>query len=249
MSSADTEARVERELTVCRTFVQLADTTAPDFDLESFLDVLARTCADLLEVSGTGIVLADHNGDPGLVAGSTRQLRELAGLELAGSDGPSIDSYQSGLPVRWNVFDPANNGRWQQFAAAARKGGYQTAHALPMRYGDSRIGALNLFTEESDGIDQHTAALGQALADVATIAILQHRVIRQQEVLVEQLQTALDSRIVIEQAKGILAERLHISVTEAFGLLRGHARRNRQKLSKIAEGVIAGTVEISHRPR
>lgn len=248
MSSADTVARVERELTVCRTFVQLADTTAPGFDLEAFLDVLAQTCAELLDVSGTGIVLADHDGDSGRAAGSTQHLREVAGVELAASDGPSIDSYRSGQPVLWSAIDPAHTGRWQRFVAAARVGGYQAAHALPMRYGDSRIGALNLFVQSS-AIDQQTVKLGQALADVATIAILQHRVIRQQEVLVEQLQTALDSRIVIEQAKGILAERLRISVTEAFGLLRGHARRNRQKLSKIAQGVIDGTIDIAHRPR
>ncbi|GAB3431656.1 ANTAR domain-containing protein [Flindersiella endophytica] len=249
MSSADTAARVERELTVCRTFVRLADTTAPDFDLEDFLDTLAQNCAQLLGVGGAGIVLADHDGDSGRAAGSTHHLRELAGLELAGSDGPSIDCYQSGLPVQWNALDPSHHGRWQQFVAAARKGGYQAAHALPMRYGDSQIGALTLLVEDSAGIDQRTAELGQALTDVATIAILQHRLIRQQEVLVEQLQTALDSRIVIEQAKGILAERHRISVTEAFGILRGHARRNRQKLSKIAQGVIDRTVEISHRPR
>jgi AmiR/NasT family two-component response regulator len=118
-----------------------------------------------------------------------------------------------------------------------------------MQHGESRIGAINLFVQESVGIDQHTVELGQAMADVATVAILHRRMIRQQEVLAEQLQAALDSRIVIEQAKGILGERLGISVTEAFGLLRGHARRNRRKLSMVAEGVIAGTVDIPHQPR
>jgi transcriptional regulator with GAF, ATPase, and Fis domain len=248
MSSAEA-APVQRELTVCRAFVELADTIAPGFDLDDFLDGLARNCVSLLEVNGASIVLAAQNGDPGQAAGSQHDLRELAGLELDLSDGPSIESYRSGLSVRWNAFESAHDGRWRKFVAAARGGGYLAAHALPMRHGDSRIGALNLLVEKAEGIDSNTAELGQALADVATMAILQRRMIHEQEVLVEQLQTALDSRIVIEQAKGILSERLGMSVTEAFGLLRGHARRNRKKLSATAQGVIDGAVEIERRPR
>jgi hypothetical protein len=242
-------APVQRELSLCRTFVQLADTLTPDFALESFLDTLTQSCVRLLEVTGAGIVLAAHDDVPGRSAGSTPHLRELAEQELRLSDGPTFDSYRLGIPVGWKASDDGQNGRWPKFVAAARSGGYLAAHALPMQHGESRIGAISLFVQESVGIDQHTVELGQAMADVATVAILHRRMIREQEVLAEQLQAALDSRVVIEQAKGILGERLGISVTEAFGLLRGHARRNRRKLSMVAEGVIAGTVDIPHRPR
>ncbi len=153
-----------------------------------------------------------------------------------------MDCFRTGRPV--SVADLPAAGRWPRFTAAAAEVGFAAVHALPMRLRSQVIGALNFFGTSPGVLDEGKLRIGQALADVATIGLLQQRAIHRGDVLTEQLQTALNSRVLIEQAKGILAERLHLDVADAFILLRGQARNRSRRLSDLAQAVIDGTEHI-----
>lgn len=234
------------ERLVQRTFVELADTLVDDYDVISFLDTLAHRVAGLLEVDACGLTLVDHHGTVNLVAASSEDSRLLELVQLQNSEGPCLDCYRTGAPVHCADLTIAD-GRWPRFAPTARGMGFNAVHALPMRLRDTVIGALNLFSVTPQPLAPDRIELGQALADVATIGIVHERTVRQYEVVTEQLQAALNSRIRIEQAKGVLAERMAVSVDEAFHMLRTHARASNQKLSAIAQAVIDGA-EINASP-
>lgn len=235
------------ERLIQRTFVELADTLVDDYDIISFLDTLAQRVADLLGVSACGLVLVDHHGTLNLVAASSEESRMLELVQLQSAEGPCLDCYRTGAPVHSADLAAADD-RWPRFAAAARAAGYQAVHALPMRMRDTVIGAMNLFSAGTQPLDADAVELGQALADVATIGIVHERTVRHYEVVTEQLQTALNSRILIEQAKGVLAERQHISVDQAFDYLRSHARATNHKLVDTAAEVVDGSIDIGPPP-
>jgi transcriptional regulator with GAF, ATPase, and Fis domain len=191
-------------------------------------------------VSAAGVLLTDQRGALRVVAASTEQTRLLELLQLQTDQGPCPECFHTGRPIV--VADlTAATGRWPRFAAEARKAGFASVHAVPMRLRTGVIGALNLFHTQPGALDEATLRLGQALADVATIGLLQARAIRQQETLAEQLQTALNSRVVIEQAKGVLAERRHVDMDQSFTLLRSTARTNNRRLSDLARAVVDGS--------
>jgi transcriptional regulator with GAF, ATPase, and Fis domain len=229
---------------VRETFVQLADTLVADYDVIDFLDMLALRAVDLLDVTACGLVLVDHHQVLNLVAASSEQTRLLELFQLQNSEGPCLDCYTSGVPVQCADLAQVAE-RWPLFAAAAIETGYTSVQALPMRLRDSTIGAMNLFSAESGTLDAEAIAIGQALADVATIGILHERALRRQEEIAGQLQGALNSRILIEQAKGVLAERLGISVDEAFTALRAYARSGNHKLRDVATSVIDGSLDAT----
>lgn len=235
------------ERLVQRTFVDLADALVADYDVISFLDTLAHQVAGLLEIDACGLALVDHHGAPNLIAASDEDSRMLELVQLQNSEGPCLDCYRTGAPVQCADLATADS-RWPRFAPAARDKGFTAVHALPMRLRDTIIGALNLFSATSQPLTPDRLELGQALADVATIGIVNERTARQNEVVTEQLQAALNSRIRIEQAKGVLAERLTVSVDEAFAILRRNARASNQKLSTVAQAVIDGTAAIQAPP-
>ncbi len=222
-------------------FVSLADTLVADFDVIDFLDTLAQAGVELLGVDAAGILLADHTGTLNMVAASTQQAR-IAELSLIQRDeGPCLDAYRTGSAVQCP--DPAAiRDRWSAFGPAALAAGFAAVHALPMRLGEQAIGAMNLFSAEPGGLDAETAEIGQALADVATIGILHERALRRHDLVIQQLQYALNSRIVIEQAKGVLAERLHLSIENAFAVLRDYARDNDLKLAAVADAITRGAL-------
>jgi len=226
------------------TFVELADTLVADYDVIDFLDTLARRAVDLLSVTACGLLLADHYQALNLVAASSEQTRLLELFQLQNSEGPCLECYHSAAPVHCPDLTQADD-RWPLFAPAARATGYAAVQALPMRLRDTTIGAMNLFNAAPGALDDEAVELGQALADIATIGILHERAAHHQEIVTGQLQTALNSRILIEQAKGVLAERLNISVDEAFTALRGHARAGNHKLRDIAAAAIDGTLDIT----
>ena len=231
------------EQLVQRTFVELADTLVDDYDVIAFLDTLARRVTDVLDVTACGLVLVDHRGVLNLVAASSDNSRMLELMQLQNSEGPCLDCYTSGGPV--HCADLAEGRiQWPRFALAALERGFRGVHALPMRLRDSVIGAMNLFTSRVQPLEPDRIELGQALADVATIGIMHERTLRQYEVVTEQLQTALNSRILIEQAKGVLAERLGTSIDEAFSLLRKYARNRNEKLVDIARAIIDNDLEL-----
>ncbi len=227
-----------------RAFVKVADTLVADFDIIDFLNTLAEYGVDLLGVSACGILLAEPAGVLNLVAASTEQARVLELSQLQNAEGPCLDAYRTLAPVLCPDL-AASACRWPTFAPAALATGFNAVHAMPMRLRDQAVGAFNLFSAEAGALDAETTELGQALADVATIGILHERAIRRHEVVTEQLQLALNSRIVIEQAKGVLAERLQLGVDEAFAALRGYARDRNLKLAEVARAVAAGELDIT----
>ena len=226
-----------------RAFVRVADTLVADFDIIDFLAMLTEYGVELLGVSACGILLADPAGHLNLVAASTEQARILELSQLQNDEGPCLDAYRTMTTVTCPDLATAD-GRWPAFAPAALGAGFTAVHAVPMRLRQQAVGAFNLFSALPGPLDDETTELGQALADVATIGILHERAIRRQEVVSEQLQVALDSRIVIEQAKGVLAERLQVSIEDAFTTLRGYARVNNLKLAEVAAAVAAGELSI-----
>jgi transcriptional regulator with GAF, ATPase, and Fis domain len=235
---------VTRERQLVETFVEVADTLVDDFDVIDFLLTLAGRCVQLLDVDAAGIMLIDQRGHLHAAAASTESARLVELFELQTDVGPCVDCCRTGSPVV-NADLDANSERWPRFAEAARSSGFVAVHALPLRLRENVIGALNLFSADSRVLTEDDVRAGQALADVATIGILAQRGLHQAELLAEQLQNALNSRIVIEQAKGVLAERRRISVDEAFTLLRDHARKSNLRLSDVARDVAEGSTTAS----
>jgi GAF domain-containing protein len=221
------------------TFVELTDTMVADFDVIDFLHVLTSRSVELLNVSAAGLLLADPRGELRVVAASSEAARLLELFQLQSDQGPCLDCFRSGRPVA--ATDLGADQRWPRFTAAAGQAGFSAVQALPMRLRDQVIGALNLFRVAAGPFDAEVVHIGQALADVATIGLLNERSIRRTDTLNEQLQTALNSRVIIEQAKGKLAERLGIDVNQAFILLRDQARRRNQGLSDLARAFVDGT--------
>jgi transcriptional regulator with GAF, ATPase, and Fis domain len=204
------------------TFVELTDTLVADFDVIDFLHVLTDRSAALLDVSAAGLLLADQRGELRVVAASSEAARVLELFQLQNDQGPCLDCFRSGRPV--TATDLGADQRWPRFADAAARAGFTAVQALPMRLREQVIGALNLFRAAPGVFDPMNVRVGQALADVATIGLLHERSMRRGEILNEQLQTALNNRVIIEQAKGKLAERLGLDMDQAFSLLRDHAR-------------------------
>jgi GAF domain-containing protein len=225
------------------TFVELTDTMVADFDVIDFLHVLTSRSVELLDVSAAGLLLADPRGELRVVAASSEAARLLELFQLQNDQGPCLDCFRSGQPVA--TADLGADERWPRFAAAAGQGGFRAVQALPMRLRDQVIGALNLFRDTAGAFDAEAVHIGQALADVATISLLHDRSMRRSDTLNEQLQAALNSRVIIEQAKGKLAERLGIDVSQAFTILRAQARNRNQRLSDLARAFVDGTQAVT----
>ena len=189
-------------------------------------------------------MLVAPDGDVRVMASSSEAMRVLELFELQNQEGPCLDCYRTGQPVV-NQDLATVDGRWPKFAAEALAAGFHSVHALPMRLRGSVIGALNLFHLERGEMRQGDVEAAQAFADVATIAILQHRAALEAQVLTDQLNHALNSRILIEQAKGMVAERQGLDMEQAFNTLRNHARNHNIRLAEVAQNLIAGTLSVS----
>jgi transcriptional regulator with GAF, ATPase, and Fis domain len=223
-------------------FVEMADTLVDDFDMLDFLHTLTERCVELLGVAAAGILLTDGRGALQVVAASSERTRLLELFQLQTDQGPCLDCFRSGEPV--SVADLSSAESWPRFTDAATKVGFHAVHAMPMRLRTNVIGALNLFDGNVGAIDSERLRIGQALADIATIGLLQHRAIQERDVITEQLQTALNSRILIEQAKGMVAERLHLAIDDAFTVLRDGARRTNRRLIDLAKAIVDGTEPV-----
>ncbi len=226
------------------TFVELTDTMVADFDVIDFLHVLTDRSVQLLDASAAGLLLADPRGDLRVVAASSEAARVLELFQLQNDEGPCLDCFRAGQPVAAANLT-AEAYRWPRFAVAARKAGFAAVQTLPMRLREQIIGALNLFRAAPGPFEPAAVRIGQAMADVATISLLNERTVRQSDILNEQLQNALNSRVVIEQAKGKLAERFGLDMDQAFGLLRDHSRNRNMRLSELAQGFINGTETLT----
>ncbi len=223
-------------------FVQLADTLVAEFDVIDFLHTVAETSVELLDADADGLMLADQRGAVQVVASSSQQTRTLELFELQHGEGPCLDCYHLGEIVA-NVAPDEAEQRWPTFGRAVRAAGFSSVHAIPMRLRQEVIGALNVFLARPGGLSEQDLALGQAIADIATIGLLQERSIQEQQLLAEQLQGALNSRVVIEQAKGMLAERHALPTESAFAAIRAHARHVERTQLDIATQIIDGTLD------
>jgi hypothetical protein len=230
-----------REEQLVEAFVEAADTLVDDFDVIEFLHTMAGRCVQLLDVDAAGLMLADQFGKLHASASSTESARLLELFELQADAGPCMDAFRTGDQVV-NVDLIASQDRWPRFAEEAQAAGYVSVHALPLRLRTVVIGALNLFCARPVALSQADTRTGQALADVATIGILSQRSVRQSELLAVQLQQALNSRVIIEQAKGVLSERHQTTVDQAFILLRSYARAHNLHLSDVARQVADGSI-------
>jgi GAF domain-containing protein len=241
---------MSRESLLAQAFVELADTLVDDFDVVELLTRLADRCVDVLDVAAAGLMLIAADGNLRVMASSSDTMRVLELFELQAQEGPCLDCYRTGQPVL-NQDLATVNGRWPRFAIEALATGFHSVHALPMRLRGAVIGALNLFNIEAGEMRRADVEAAQALADVATIAILQHRAALEAQVLNQQLNHALNSRIVIEQAKGMVAEREGRNMEEAFTALRDYARAHNVRLADVAQDVISGVLDasaLSRRP-
>jgi len=239
-----------RDEWLARTFVELADTLVADFDLIEFLSILADRCVELLPSAEVGLALVGVRGLQ-IMASSSERMRVTELLEVQFEEGPCFECYRIGLPVLNQQLASADK-RWPRFASKAREMGFQTVHAVPLRLRDEVIGAMNVFDTSLREMTQTESNLLRAFADAATIGILQERTVRQQSDLSIQLQGALNSRIAVEQAKGIVAERLKVDMDTAFGMIRRHARSHNALLSAVADALVRGslsTAELDSPPK
>jgi GAF domain-containing protein len=240
-----------REALLARTMVDLADTLVDDFDVVELLTLLTDRCVEVLDVSAAGLMLVAPEGDLRVVASSCEEMRVVELFELQSEEGPCLDCFRTGEAVP-NQDLATMGGRWPLFGPVALGAGFRSVYAVPMRLRGVIIGALNLFRADPGEMEDDSVVVAQALADVATIAILQHRAAFEAYRVNEQLHQALNSRIVIEQAKGMLAERAGLDMEQAFSWLRGYARNHNLLLVGVARAVIDGTVvpeppTLSHR--
>jgi GAF domain-containing protein len=233
-----------REQALAETFVMLADTLVEDYDIVDLLDRLATACVTLLGVTATGLLLDDQKGNLAVVASSSEETRLLEVFQLQNEQGPCLDCVRTGTAVT-SADLAADLARWPLFVPAAVAAGFRSVAALPLRLRDQTIGGLNLFRDGVGPVPDADQRLAQALADVATIGILQQRSAHRSARLAEHLQLALNSRVIIEQAKGVLAERNAVDMTTAFDALRRHARQRNIKLTDLALAVIRGDTDPS----
>lgn len=227
-----------------RTLVELADTLVDDFDVVDLLTLLTDRCCDAFDVSDAGLMLAaPMGGDLRVMASSSATMRALELYEVQAQEGPCLDAYRTGERVVNEDLATAKD-RWPRFTPVALEAGVRSVSAIPMRLRGTTIGALNLFRADTGGLGDDDLAAARAFADVATIAILQHRAADDARTVNVQLNNALNSRIVIEQAKGMIAQGANLNMEEAFRRLRQHARNHNIRLVTLASDVIDGKVPL-----
>lgn len=221
--------------------VSMADTLVSDFDVADLFHELVASCTDLLDVTQAGLLLTDGNGALGVAAASHEAAHVLELLELENEGGPGEEAFRTGQPVKSGPLGGAEaQGKWPSFGKAAHTAGFNEVVAVPMRLRNQVLGALNLFLTKADAFSDRDLTVAKALADLATIAIIQDRSATDDRTLILQLETALDTRVVIEQAKGIIAQDAGLEMDEAFSRIRGYARKSNQRLRSVAARIVSG---------
>lgn len=233
-----------REEQIIATFVEFADTMLEDFDIVEFLHRLLERAVELLSCAEAGLLLANAEGALQVMASSSQRSEALELLQSESGTGPCIESYRGSRTVFSEDLE-VDRKRWPVFAEAALGSGIGSVHSIPMRVQGDTIGAFNLFRSQVGRIAPHDLPLGQGLADIAAVAILQERATRETRGVVQQLEHALDSRVLIEQAKGILAERAHASMDAAFLGIRAYSRSHNRRLIEVAGDIIENRLDTS----
>ena len=225
--------RTTREAQLLQTFARLADTLVDDYDVVDLLQSLVDACRDLLGTTAAGILIADQNGDLEVIVSTSEASRLVEVMQLGAEAGPCIECYRTGAHVSLpSIVD--SPPEWEQFRDSAVEQGFASAEAIPLRLRETTIGTLNLLGAEPGRPSEENLIAARAFADVATIGILHERSIRESTVLTEQLQMALRTRVVIEQAKGVVSHTNGVPVDQAFNLIRAYARRHQLRLSDVA---------------
>ena len=231
-----------RETEVVRSLVEMADTLVDDYDVVEMLTSVADRCVSLLGVSAAGVMLANPAGGLALVASSNEAMRLLELFELQAQEGPCLDAFRTGEAVGHENLQ-AGAGRWPLFSAAALQAGFASALAMPLRLREVTLGALNLLRATRDPMPEADVVVVRAFADLAALSIAQHRASEEAQRLNEQLSAALTSRVVIEQAKGVISERAGVDLAEAFARLRAYARNGNRRLTDVARAAVDGTLD------
>ncbi|NEN06618.1 GAF and ANTAR domain-containing protein [Diaminobutyricibacter tongyongensis] len=224
-----------REARLMATFVTLADTLVAGYDVVDLLHTLVEECVEILGIEAAGIVLSDPAGALHPIASSDGWSERVEVAQVDAGEGPCVESFRTGAVV---VVDDIDAYRPSRFREAAIAAGFRSVLAVPLRLRTSTIGAMNLFGRSAGALQGEDAAVARALADVATIGILQERAIRDGRVLSDQLEHALGSRVLIEQAKGVVSQTRQVPVDEAFAILRSYARQHNERLRDVAERVV-----------
>lgn len=241
MSERTTDA--DREVAIVDAFVYLSDTLVADYDVIEFLHFLTERCVEFSAVDEAGVMLAAPSGHLQAVASSTERSRLLELFELQNQDGPCLDAYRNGTVIS-SVDLALDRDRWPTFAPRALDVGFTAVHSVPLKLRDEVIGALNLLRVEPGAVTERDAKVLRALSDIATVGILQERLLSQSGPDASGLQTALASRVQIEQAKGMIAERNDLQIDDAFERLRTYARANGLRLTAVATGVVNRTIDL-----
>jgi GAF domain-containing protein len=229
---------------LARIFVEVADTLVDEFDLLDFLHMLTERATSLVGAAATGLMLTDEQGRLEFIAGSNPDVRLVELFQLQNDQGPCLEAFRTGRPVI-NVDLAAATDRWPRFAPRAAEAGFRSVHAFPLRLRTQVIGALNVFGDTRGGnFDEADVPVMQALANVAAIGLIQERAIRRSEALTEQLRAALHSRIIIEQAKGAIAQMHGITVDEAFTRIRTYSRDHNRRLTDVARLIVTDPASL-----
>ncbi|WP_374008401.1 GAF and ANTAR domain-containing protein [Leifsonia sp. LS-T14] len=236
-----------KERQLAEAFVTLADTMVDDYDVVDLLHTVVELCSSLLDATDAGILLPNSAGELEVAASSSERSHLIGLLQLGEDEGPCVDAYRTGVLV--TVDDIAGSyARWPSFAIAAAESGYASMHAIPLRLRKETIGSLNLFRDRTGGFSEDDAVTARALADGATIGILHERSLRESNIARTQLQHALDSRVIIEQAKGVIAHTQNVDMDTAFQLIRARARDTRTRLSEVARHIVEHPFDTGVEP-
>lgn len=230
-----------RESLLITTLVELADNLVDDFDVIEVLTMLCNRCVETIDVDAAGVMLVSPAGELQYVASSSESMRLLELYQIQTAEGPCVECFNSGEAIIDRLLDDARD-QWPHFSPQAIEQGFNSVYCLPMRLRGRIIGALNFFRVDADPLDESDVVVAQGLSGVATIAILQHQTSLDAKVLNSQLSKALDSRIIIEQAKGMVSQATGCDVDQAFNRLRAHARNHNARLTAVANAVVDGTI-------
>lgn len=232
-----------REALLVRTFVTLADSLVDEYDVIELLQTLVDHATELFDASASGIILGPDDEHLDVIVSTSEESRLVGLMQIRAGEGPCVEAVTTGRVV--SVVDRAEmSERWPTFAQAADELDYLSVHAIPLRLRGQTIGSLNLFRNQEGALNKDDAIAAQALADVATISVLQERTIHDSGVVQQQLQRALESRVLIEQAKGVLSQTHRLDMDAAYRLIRHRARSTETPISVVATGVIDGTIQI-----
>lgn len=232
----------DRERAVIDAFVSVANSLVDSFDIVDLLNGLTTDCARLLDVASAGLLLGDHKQVLHVMAASSEATRSLELFQIQRDEGPCLDCYRSGTAIAVPDLE-AEAGRWPQFAPAAHSAGIRSVHAIPMRLADTLLGTLGLFGSSVGVLNDDDLALGQGLAHVASVALVAGNALTDKDAVVIQLRGALESRVLIEQAKGLLAELGNLSMEDSFTRLRTYARSNNERISDVAQRLVTRSLD------